>query len=135
MLIWRRYEQFYLPFVPGNSVESLLSSFGSFNENTIRVYIYQLLLAIAYMHSKNVIHRDIKGKNILVDAVGNLKVCDFGSAKQVAGLFQLFLSLLDARCEDIMGSEAPSITYNYTPLWTAPEVLQGSYDRYLSNLH
>jgi len=60
-----------------------------------------------------VIHRDIKGQNILVDVSGNLKIADFGSAK----LFQ-----------NVQMENAPSVSYNYTPLWTAPEVLQGKYN-------
>lgn len=43
--------------------------------------ISQVVHALAYMHTKNVIHRDIKLENILLDKDNNVKICDFGSAK------------------------------------------------------
>ena len=43
--------------------------------------IYQLLRACAHMHSKNVVHRDVKPENMLLSKNGVLKVCDLGSAK------------------------------------------------------
>ncbi|XP_003748463.1 glycogen synthase kinase-3 beta-like [Galendromus occidentalis] len=50
----------------------------------IRLYLYQLLRGVAYMHSEEIAHRDIKPQNILIDpARGRLKLCDFGSAKQL----------------------------------------------------
>ena len=64
-------------------------------------------------HANRVVHRDIKGKNILIDTKGNLKLADFGSAK---------------RFTNVMSKDAPSLSYNYTPLWTAPEVLVGDYN-------
>ena len=45
-------------------------------------YTRQLAAALAYCHANNVVHRDIKGKNILVDTTGNIKLADFGSAKK-----------------------------------------------------
>lgn len=48
-----------------------------------------------------------------VRAAGNLKLADFGSAKRFA---------------NVMSKDAPSLGYNYTPLWTAPEVLVGDYN-------
>ena len=59
---------------------------------TIRKLCYQFFQGLAFIHSKGVAHRDIKPDNILVDAEGllnaqkepTLKICDFGSAKQLA---------------------------------------------------
>lgn len=102
-----------MEYVPGKSLDTLLENFGSFSEKVVKSYSLQLLEALAYCHEHNVVHRDIKGKNILVDTQGNLKLADFGSAK---------------RFENVMGKDAPSLSYNYTPLWTAPEVLVGNYN-------
>jgi cyclin-dependent kinase-like len=42
---------------------------------------YQMLLALDFMHSQSLIHRDVKPENLLVSAIGLLKVCDFGFAR------------------------------------------------------
>jgi len=102
-----------MEYVPGKSLDSILSRYGSLHEDIIRGYTKQILLALEYCHNKHVVHRDIKGKNILVDLTGSLKLADFGSAKA----FQ-------SNKERV----APGHTYNYTPLWTAPEVLLGDYN-------
>lgn len=48
----------------------------------VKLYSYQLLRSIAYIHAKGICHRDIKPQNILVDTQTHiLKLCDFGSAK------------------------------------------------------
>jgi len=51
-------------------------------ENTAKYLFKQIILAIGYIHSKNVIHRDIKLENILIDNEGIVKVADFGISKE-----------------------------------------------------
>lgn len=99
-----------MEYVPGSSLDAILQKFGALDEQVMRTYTRQLLEALNYCHTNRVIHRDIKGKNILVDTHGTLKLADFGSAKQF-----------------VEAKAAPSLNYNYTPLWTAPEVLIGDY--------
>ena len=48
----------------------------------VKLYVYQICRAIAYIHTLGVCHRDIKPQNLLVDtSTHTLKLCDFGSAK------------------------------------------------------
>ena len=50
----------------------------------VKLYSYQLLRGLAYIHSLGICHRDIKPQNLLVDPVTNrLCICDFGSAKVI----------------------------------------------------
>ena len=50
----------------------------------VKVYSYQLLRSLAYIHSLGICHRDIKPQNLLVNPeTHELKLCDFGSAKQL----------------------------------------------------
>ncbi|CAM6101731.1 unnamed protein product [Calypogeia fissa] len=97
-----------LEFVPGGSIASLLGKFGSFTEPVIRMYTKQLLLGLEYLHSNNILHRDIKGANILVDNKGCIKLADFGASKKVVELATI--------------SEAKSM--KGTPYWMAPEVIR-----------
>lgn len=45
--------------------------------------MYQLLKGLAYMHSLNVVHRDVKPENLLISDKKELKICDFGFARQL----------------------------------------------------
>lgn len=48
----------------------------------VKLYAYQLMRSIAYIHAVGICHRDIKPQNVLVDTSSHvLKLCDFGSAK------------------------------------------------------
>lgn len=76
-----------MEYVAGKPLDSLLEEFGVLNVTTIQRYTRQLLSALKYLHNNGVVHRDIKGKNILVDSLGNCKLCDFGSAKQFESNF------------------------------------------------
>ncbi|KAK8951123.1 Mitogen-activated protein kinase kinase kinase NPK1 [Platanthera zijinensis] len=96
-----------LEFVPGGSISSLLGKFGSFPEAVIRMYTRQILQGLEYLHRNKIIHRDIKGANILVDNKGCIKLADFGASKQVA----------------MLATMTAAKSMKGTPYWMAPEVI------------
>jgi len=51
----------------------------------ITLYAYQMLRGLAYIHAKAICHRDIKPQNLLIATCDVLKICDFGTAKRLAG--------------------------------------------------
>ena len=53
----------------------------TFNENQTKFIIANMLLALEYIHSKNIIHRDIKPENLVLESNGYVRVTDFGVAK------------------------------------------------------
>ncbi|ORC86246.1 protein kinase [Trypanosoma theileri] len=73
----------YLEYVSGGSISSVLRTFGPFREKQASIYARQMLSGLAYLHSRNIMHRDLKGDNLLVDPNGTLKISDFGTAKHL----------------------------------------------------
>jgi len=51
----------------------------------LEFYICEMIWAFAYLHLNNIIHRDIKLQNLMIDAEGHVKVIDLGFAKRVKG--------------------------------------------------
>ena len=93
-----------LEYVPGGSLKAVLSQYGNFDEKLVAIYTYQILNALIYLHSKGIIHRDIKGANILIDVDGTIKLTDFSTSKK-----------------DIDGLTSRSL--KGTPNWMAPEIV------------
>ena len=52
------------------------------DEDTARFYIAELILAIFYLHERDILYRDLKPENILLNAAGHVKLADFGLSKQ-----------------------------------------------------
>ncbi|CAF3721565.1 unnamed protein product [Rotaria sp. Silwood1] len=76
----------------------------------VKLYMYQLFRALAYIHSFGICHRDIKPQNLLLDPETSiLKLCDFGSAKQL-----------------IKGE--PNVSYICSRYYRAPELIFGAID-------
>ncbi|KAJ3054784.1 hypothetical protein HK097_000828 [Rhizophlyctis rosea] len=72
----------FLEYVSGGSVASSLSKMGSFEEELVRSISCQVLSGLEYLHERSIIHRDIKGGNILLDENGVAKISDFGISKK-----------------------------------------------------
>merc|ERR1712054_309126 len=77
----------YMEHMPGGSITQALQQFGPFEENLIDSYSMQILRGLEYLHTREstVIHRDIKGANILLGVEGGecvAKLADFGCSKR-----------------------------------------------------
>jgi mitogen-activated protein kinase kinase kinase 3 len=99
-------------WVPGGSVTSLLQKFGPFSMQVVRAYLFQILSGLAYLHDNHILHRDIKGGNVLVNDAGIVKLADFGSSKRLA---QHQLNAME------------NLTMRGTPYFMAPEVFEEKY--------
>ena len=64
-------------WIPGGSVAALLHKFGPFSIRVIKTYLTQILNGLEYLHSCRILHRDIKGGNILINDDGVVKVRKF----------------------------------------------------------
>jgi len=76
----------------------------------VKMYSYQMLKSLAYIHAMGICHRDIKPQNVLVNSLNHvLKLCDFGSAKKL-----------------VKGE--PNISYICSRYYRAPELIFGATD-------
>ncbi|KAK9470484.1 kinase-like domain-containing protein [Dipodascopsis tothii] len=91
-----------LEYCENGSLRSIYKRFGKFPETLVALYIAQVLEGLVYLHDEGVIHRDIKGANILTDKSGVVKLADFGVATRAVDDFQ------------VVG----------TPNWMAPEIIE-----------
>jgi len=97
-----------LEYIPGGSISSLIQQFGAFEERTVVCYTRQILRGLDYLHQNKVVHRDIKGANILVTTNGTVKLTDFGHSTM------LYSTLMTKELKSLKG----------TPYWMAPEVVK-----------
>ncbi|XP_054431325.1 mitogen-activated protein kinase kinase kinase 1 [Pteronotus mesoamericanus] len=75
----------FIEWMAGGSVAHLLSKYGAFKESVVIHYTEQLLRGLSYLHENQIIHRDVKGANLLIDSTGQrLRIADFGAAARLA---------------------------------------------------
>ena len=72
------YWFFVMEYINGGDLGSLLQNCGSIDERFSCLYVGEIIVALEYLHSKNILHRDLKPENILIDSTGHLKLTDFG---------------------------------------------------------
>ncbi|XP_044490407.1 mitogen-activated protein kinase kinase kinase 1-like isoform X2 [Mangifera indica] len=91
----------FLELVTKGSLAKLYQKY-HLRDSQVSAYTRQILSGLKYLHDQNVVHRDIKCANILVDASGSVKLADFGLAKAT-------------KMNDVKSSKG-------TPFWMAPEM-------------
>ena len=80
---------------------------GPLTPELVKSYLFQILIAINFCHSKRILHRDLKPQNLLIDKDGIIKVADFGLARS-------------------FGIPIKTLTHEILTLWyRAPEILLG----------
>lgn len=109
-----------------HDLAGLLESKQPMSDGQVKYYVYCLLRACDYLHRLNILHRDIKGANILISNNGNVKLADFGLARQVNGLAAR-MGLLGPEAQKAqLQRQQPSLTNRVVTLWyRAPELLLG----------
>ncbi|KAI9488449.1 hypothetical protein BDB00DRAFT_963705 [Zychaea mexicana] len=107
----------FMEYCENGSLGSLLDHGGRIEDEVYIVkYAYELLSGLKYLHGNNIVHRDIKPDNILIDYQGQLKLSDFGAAKILA------------KGQKTMGRTTMNMNVNSlagTPMYMAPEVITG----------
>lgn len=87
----------FLEYVPGGSVTAIIRNYGAFEETLCRHFVRQILQGLNYLHERDIIHRDIKGANILVDNKAGVKISDFGISKKVEDS-KLYTDIISSSC-------------------------------------
>ena len=103
----------FLEFMDGGCLTPIVEERkGNISEGVCLFILYQTIKGLASLHKRNIMHRDIKSDNILVNEQGDLKLADFGYAAQ--------LTIEKSKRNSKVG----------TVCWMAPELIRGksSYD-------
>ncbi|VIO93132.1 KIAA0303, putative [Brugia malayi] len=110
-----------MEYVEGGDCAALLKKAGTLPLDAARLYIAETVLAIDYLHSYGIVHRDLKPDNLLITAIGHIKLTDFGLSK--IGLMNRATLL----CENYMDiADTQQFTDKQlcgTPEYIAPEVI------------
>ena len=105
-----KYILITMEYINGGNLYSFVKKRRKLTEKTAKFLFWQIIQGIKYMHSRGVVHRDIKLENILIDLNNNVKICDFGIGKVMPSTQSPSSSwILHEQCG--------------TPMYIAPEIL------------
>jgi serine/threonine protein kinase len=96
-----------MKFLQGGDMFTHIYNTKKFSEPHAKFYIAQIFLALEYFHTKNIIYRDLKPENVMMETNGYLKLVDFGI------------------CKKLEGSDDKTSTFIGTPEYLSPEVILG----------
>lgn len=82
-----------MEYVEGGDCATLLKNIGPLPPDMARFYFAETVLAVEYLHSYGIVHRDLKPDNLLITALGHIKLTDFGLSKM--GLMSLATNLYE----------------------------------------
>lgn len=102
-----KYLHLFLEYVPGGSIASVLRKYGPMEEGTIKFFVLQILSGLTYLHERGVLHRDLKGDNLLVNLDGTVKISDFGTVRKSDNIY----------------SNVEGMSLQGSVFWMAPEVV------------
>lgn len=102
-----------MDFVEGGELFSLLRKSQRFPNPVAKFYAAEVTLALDYLHSHNIIYRDLKPENLLLDRHGHLKITDFGFAKEVPDITWTLCGTPDYLAPEVVASKG----YNKSVDW------------------
>ncbi|OBA24856.1 Pkinase-domain-containing protein [Hanseniaspora valbyensis NRRL Y-1626] len=114
----------FLEYVPGGSISQMLSSYGPLEESLVRSFLKQILVGISYLHRKDIIHRDIKGANILIDTQGIVKITDFGISTKLPKRVRNQWLKKKLAGEEEEDDDERKASLQGSVYWMAPEVVK-----------
>ena len=124
----------YEEYMSGGSLQQMIDALppGGMSLDAMRKFSYQLLLGLQYIHARSIVHCDVKSSNILIDADGNTKLSDFGSAVVLNSDGEAVTARQSRLAQDNQRCATRSLTASWrwdnaglrgTAYWMAPELL------------
>jgi len=110
-----KYVYLLLEVCLGGELFNLLRNMNYFKEPTARFYTGCVVEGFAHMHSKNIIYRDLKPENLVLDSRGYLKITDFGFAKEITDRTYTFCGTPDYLAPEVIGGKGQSFGVDW---WT-----------------
>ncbi|KAK5108785.1 cAMP-dependent protein kinase catalytic subunit [Meristemomyces frigidus] len=118
---WQDSKNLYMvmDFIEGGELFSLLRKSQRFPNPVAKFYAAEVTLALDYLHSMNIIYRDLKPENLLLDRHGHLKITDFGFAKEVPDITWTLCGTPDYLAPEVVSSKG----YNKSVDWWSLGIL------------